>query len=228
MNKLGFQLRLWAGRHLCTTLISTILYQNTERKKMNCWIKYANNTNRTNQCRIYSYLLRAIGHEMFKAITIMASFWLSFKRTLGSYMICKLSAVVASEKMEEISIESLLYLLISHFTIYLVFLKRFLLVPRILLPSKCFLSGPVTAVASTPLSVYFDWKSTTSSSPNDRNPAILKTLLMNEKTRGTIEKKNAKCVYKYSGTVWRQKKMVKYPLVHKNPSAFLFHHWAIV
>lgn len=59
---------------------------------------------------------------------------------------------------------------------YLVFLKRFLLVPRILLPSKFFLSGPVTNVASTPLPVFSDWKSTTSSSANERNPVIFSTL----------------------------------------------------
>lgn len=59
---------------------------------------------------------------------------------------------------------------------YLVFLYRFLVFVRTLLPSNVFLSGPVTNVASTPFSVCFDVKSTISFSPNDLNPYMPNTL----------------------------------------------------
>lgn len=61
---------------------------------------------------------------------------------------------------------------------HLVFRKRFVRLRFLALPCKSLLFGPVTNVASTPLSLSLASKSTTSFSPNERNPPIRRTLFI--------------------------------------------------
>lgn len=60
--------------------------------------------------------------------------------------------------------------------VHLVFRKRFVRLRFFALPCKSELFGPITKVASTPLSLSFASKSTTSFSPSDRKPPIRSTL----------------------------------------------------
>lgn len=128
---------------------------------------------------ISNYLSRTVGYEVVFALAIVASLWLRTHDALSRYVICKLSAIIASafdNFRMNVKIVLKWWAVLKKMSINLIFLNLFLLVGRRWDPWQSTADGPLTRVASYPLSDSLHSNSTNSSSPNDLNPGIWMTL----------------------------------------------------